>query len=92
MVCYNCIGSERSQFSLNFSYFAQRPGLTTKSFLGLPVEKHGAFEDERGISTLPNLCASRKWFSPCRVGIYHFLRDNKEQKSDIKYYIQLFVS
>lgn len=92
MVCYNCIGSEWSQFSLNFWNLAQWPDLTTRYFLWLPVGEHGAFEDKRGRSTLPNLCASRKWCGLCRLVVYDFTWANKEPKRNVRYYIHLFVS
>lgn len=69
MVCCNCVGLEWCQFFLDFWYFAW---LTTRCYLGLLMEKLGAFEDKKGRSTLPNLCASKKLFSPCSVGIYLF--------------------
>lgn len=60
MVCCNCIGLEWCQFFLDFWYFASMASLTTRCFLGLPMEKNGAFEDKKGRSTLPSLCAARK--------------------------------
>lgn len=72
MVCCNFIGLEWCQFFLDFWYFASMASLTTRCFLGLLMEKHGAFEDKKGRSTLPNLCASRKLFNPCSVDIYLF--------------------
>lgn len=84
--CCNYTGSGWSQFSLNFWYFAQWPDLTTKCFLGLPVEKHGGFEDKTHILTCVPLESDSAHVSTS------FWWDNKEPKRNIRYCIHLLVS